>query len=162
MVRVGDWELRLVHSDTKQPFPEVRQQSGARTTYAVAAPGQAFEVQVTQHPNPSAKSQKAHSMHKVGIELGRSCLVSAAAVPSLQRLCIYRRCLVHAMVVCTPVTAAAPQSATLCAACQLAGIQATLEVDGQDVGFTKILKAIGTTATFRGFPKAGGAADMVC
>ena len=52
MVRVGEWELRIVRSGTNDPFPEVQQQSGAGTTYAVAAPGQAFEVQVTQHPTP--------------------------------------------------------------------------------------------------------------
>ncbi|KAI7837477.1 hypothetical protein COHA_008670 [Chlorella ohadii] len=44
MVRVGEWELRIVRSGTNDPFPEVQQQSGAGTTYAVAAPGQAFEV----------------------------------------------------------------------------------------------------------------------
>ena len=52
MVHVGEWELRIVRSGTNDPFPEVQQQSGAGTTYAVAAPGQAFEVQVTQHPTP--------------------------------------------------------------------------------------------------------------
>ena len=52
MVRVGDWELRIVRSGTNEPFPEVRQQSGAGTTYAVAAPAQEFEVQITRHGDP--------------------------------------------------------------------------------------------------------------
>lgn len=57
MVRVGDWELRIVRSGTSDPFPEVQQLSGAgaatayASAYAVAAPGQAFEVQVIQHPS---------------------------------------------------------------------------------------------------------------
>ena len=66
MVRVGDWELRLVRSGTGEPFPEVQQQSGAGTTYAVAAPGQAFEVQVTHHTNPfTAMFQGIGGMYSV-------------------------------------------------------------------------------------------------
>ncbi|KAI7837478.1 hypothetical protein COHA_008671 [Chlorella ohadii] len=52
MVHVGEWELRIVRSGTNNPFPEVQQQSGAGTTYAVAAPGQEFEVQVIQRATP--------------------------------------------------------------------------------------------------------------
>lgn len=65
MVRVGDWELRLVRSGTGDPFPEVRQQSGAGTTYAVAAPGQEFGVQVIQHTAPYSTTTSTHMVRQV-------------------------------------------------------------------------------------------------
>lgn len=44
----------------------MQQQSGAGTTYAVAAPGGAFEVQVTQHANPfTAMFQDIGGMYSV-------------------------------------------------------------------------------------------------
>lgn len=65
MVRVGDWELRLVRGGTGDPFPEVRQQSGAGTTYAVAAPGQEFGVQVIQHTAPYSTTNSTHMVRQV-------------------------------------------------------------------------------------------------
>ena len=60
MVRVGDWEMRLVRVDTGEPFPEVQQQAGAGATFAVAAPGQGFEVEVTLHPSYYAGAATMH------------------------------------------------------------------------------------------------------
>lgn len=37
MVRVGDWELRIVRSGTSDPFPEVQQLSGAGAATAYAS-----------------------------------------------------------------------------------------------------------------------------
>jgi hypothetical protein len=42
-MRQGEWELCLVRDDTQQPIPEV--QHGGKT-YAVAAAGQAYAVQL--------------------------------------------------------------------------------------------------------------------
>ena len=74
MVRVGDWELRIVRSGTNEPFPEVRQQSGAGTTYAVAAPGHEFGVQIIQHP---PLYYAAPSTHMVSTGCMRSCTAEA-------------------------------------------------------------------------------------
>lgn len=60
MVRVGDWEMRLVRTGTGEPYPEVQQQGGAGTTFAVAAPGQGFEVQVIQRPSRYATTASTH------------------------------------------------------------------------------------------------------
>ncbi|PRW51073.1 pyrroline-5-carboxylate reductase [Chlorella sorokiniana] len=79
MVRVGDWELRIVRSGANVPFPEVRQQTGAGTTYAVAAPGQEFCVEIVQHPAPYSTGKATHmvGLHVDGISVGYSKICNA-------------------------------------------------------------------------------------
>lgn len=148
MVRVGDFELRLVRTDTRTACPEVTAPDGR--TYAVAAPGAPFNVCISRFINP-ADPYSALVNHNVRVT-GASAVAGfvGAAGPAWEREqraeeggqagpCRRRRRLASA-----PTSRACPE-------------QVSLTMDGRSVGYSCNLDALHQTVNFAGFLQQGGA-----